>query len=249
MLGLRLAGLYSLPPCRLGYCGQKIKNASGVLDNFLKGEEKSLPLVRKALEAFEAAYPYYRLIARSNFVGDPFDRRVVEAYWLGNSLLEKVTVADIRDLILKEFAKPGLLSPKEAQKRIKLVPPGARPHHSFHVFILGSITGRVKLVGKLRDICRIGWGRVSSTSEVSKGKVIVNYQPLIRKNGRLSLGQSKKKKIAWKPEFIPEVKKGDVVSFHWDRVCQVLNKRQQKNLQKYTQINIEALNSINEPRR
>ena len=33
--------------------------------------------------------PYLRLIAAANGIADPLDRRVVEAYWLGNGLLER----------------------------------------------------------------------------------------------------------------------------------------------------------------
>ena len=39
---------------------------------------------------FEGAYPYLELIASENGIADPLDARVVEAYWLGNDLLEHV---------------------------------------------------------------------------------------------------------------------------------------------------------------
>lgn len=38
------------------------------------------------LRKFTGALPYPQLIARANRIPDPFDERVVEAYWIGNDL-------------------------------------------------------------------------------------------------------------------------------------------------------------------
>ncbi len=39
---------------------------------------------------FEGAWPYLSLIAAANRIDDPLDPRVVEAYWVGNALLDRV---------------------------------------------------------------------------------------------------------------------------------------------------------------
>src|SRR5579859_1599737 len=42
------------------------------------------------LGRFSGAKPHLRLIARTTGIGDPFDPRMVEAYWIGNDLLSQV---------------------------------------------------------------------------------------------------------------------------------------------------------------
>ena len=60
------------------------------------------PLLRR----FTGALPYLQLIARANAIADPFDARVVEAYWLGNELLDGVEVRQLYDSLLERFGKP-----------------------------------------------------------------------------------------------------------------------------------------------
>ena len=59
-------------------------------------------LVRLA-QAFAGAWPYLELIAAGCGIGDPLDRRVVEAYWVGNDLLDKVPVTEIGDSMQDRF--------------------------------------------------------------------------------------------------------------------------------------------------
>jgi len=44
--------------------------------------------LRHVAARFEGAWPYLQLIAACNGIGEPLDRRVVEAYWVGNELLK-----------------------------------------------------------------------------------------------------------------------------------------------------------------
>ena len=84
--GPLLFARYAYPPNQLGYCGGDDPGAlleqtsAGVVDGGL----------RQALRAFEGAWPYLELIAAANGIDDPLDARVVEAYWLGSPLLERV---------------------------------------------------------------------------------------------------------------------------------------------------------------
>ena len=160
MPGLKLAAIYGLPPSRLGLCGPKDRKALKELSDFISGDKKDLKKIRKILANFKAAFAYYKLIAKCNKIADPLDRRVVEAYWLGNKLLEKVGLSDLKQLVFGEFTKRGLLTKKEAQKRVALIPKGAKPHHSFHVLILGPVSKGVVLADKLLDLCLVGWGKV-----------------------------------------------------------------------------------------
>ncbi|MBU2265250.1 hypothetical protein KJ784_03650, partial [Patescibacteria group bacterium] len=156
MSGPKLAALYGLIPNQLGFCGPRQEK----LKNFIAGKLTTAQII-PILKQFEAAYPYYQLIARANHA-KPLDKKVVEAYWLGNELLEKIVTGDLRELITGRFCQPGLLSEREARTRAKLIPADSKPHHSFHVLVLGSITGSVDFTGntKLKDICRVGWGKV-----------------------------------------------------------------------------------------
>lgn len=189
------------------------------------------------MEKFQGAYSYYELIAKSNKIKDPLDEKVIKAYWIGNDLLEKVKTEDLRKMIARDFSKPGLLSKKAALKKAKEIPEGSKPHHSFHALVIGSVTGRIKLRGKLIDLCRISWGKVMKTK---KEKIIVRYQPLVA-GKEIKLGKPVKKEIFWDKNLIPNIKIGDWVSFHWNHLAQRLSKKEVKNLNKYTNLTLKLL--------
>jgi hypothetical protein len=245
MRGVKRAILYGFAPHNLGFCGPKEKQTKKFL-NYLK-TKKEEKKIRKIFENFEGAYSYYELIAKKNGIKDPFNERVVEAYWLGNELLDKVDLASLKELVRQRFSRPGLLPRKVAEEKAKNIPAGSLPHHSFHVLIIGSVTGRVKLSGKLLDICRVGWGRVVRIMNYELGiknnktKVLVKYRPLVGEK-KLRLGKPINKELDWNKNLASRLKKGDWVSFHWNQVCEVLTKDQVRNLEKYTKRNISAHN-------
>lgn len=210
MSGLRIACLYSLPPHKLGFCGPLDKRKTKVILDCIRGKKIDELRLRKILKEFIGAVQYYQLIAQANKIKDPFNQRIVKAYWVGNQLLAK-------------FKK-------------------VLPHHSYHVLMVGSVTGRIKFNDKLRDLCRIGWGRVTkiknqnpALSEVEGLKLIVRYQPLVRRDKRFVFGKIIKKEVEWDKDFIPEIKIGDMVSLHWNQAIEILSQREVKNLKKYTQ--------------
>jgi len=240
MSGPKIAALYGLIPNRLGLCGPRQE----LLKKFIIGE-LSIPQIIPVLEKFEAAYPYYQLIAQKNKIANgPFNKKVVEAYWLGNELLEKISTDDLRQLITEKFSKPGLLSKAEAIKRAKKIPENSKPHHSFHVMVLGSITGSIDFTGKtkLKDICRVSWGRVIKKSKIKnqKSKLTVSCNPLTG-NEIIKFGKDRKKELNWDQDILPEVKIGDWVSFHWNYAMQQLNEENIINLHKYTQNTLDTL--------
>jgi len=239
MSGLKIAIGYGVFPQKLGFCGPQEKYASQDLLNYLLGKRISEERIRKIMKKFKGAYSYYKLIAKSNKIKDSFDERVVEAYWIGNNLLDRVKFSDLRKMIIDDFSAPGLLKQEEAERRAKNIPLNSRPHHSFHVLVIGSVSGRVDLKGKLLDLCRIGWGRVQ---ELKKHKVIIDYYPLSNKRP-FYIGKPIKKEFSWNKDLIPKIKKRDWVTTHWNNLIQVINKENLNNLKKYTQI---TLNSFNE---
>lgn len=235
MSGPKIAALYGLIPNTLGFCGPRQE----ILKKFIAGK-LGIPEVIPVLKKFEAAYAYYELIAKKNKIKNgPFNKRVVEAYWIGNELLDNISARDLRQMVSEKFTKPGLLSKSQACQKGKLIPKKAKPHHSFHVLILGSITGRVDFEGntKLKDICRVGWGRVV---KVKNSKIVVNYNPLIGKK-IITFGKLIKKEVSWDKAILPEVKMGDWISFHWNCAIQLLKEEDIINLYKYTQNTLNAL--------
>lgn len=237
MNGLEMAALYGLKPQELGFCGPKEKQTNLVLSNFLQGKSVKKNEVRDILRQFASAFGYLKLIARKNHIKDPFNLSVVEAYWIGNELLDKVTLEDLRGLVINEFTKPGLLKKEDAEKKVANLPEGSLAHHSWHVMVLGAISGRIVIKGDLIDLCRIGWGRVV---KVGIGKVFVQYKPLIG-GKQLRFGREIVAEIYWDQRIIPEIESGDLVTFHWKTLCQKISPRQSQNLEKFTQKTLQTL--------
>lgn len=244
MRGIRIAALYGFYPHRFGFCGLQKNSAKKILLDYLSGKKISEQKIRKILETFRGSFSYYKLIAKSNGIKDSFDEKVVKAYWLGNQLLEKVPIDSLKEMIVKEFSGPGLLSKKIAEKKANEIPLTSRAHHSFHVLVIGSVSGRLVLKGNLLDICRIGWGKVIRLEKKKTENIcraIIEYQPLQKRKKRYSLGKPIHKIVFWDKRFIPEIKVGDRVATHWNYIIQILSTKDLVNLEKYTQATINSL--------
>lgn len=81
--GLKLAALYSYN-CRKA---QKLKINQLLLEFIKKGtnQEKAIRGLKKLI-----SYTWYRIIVSRAGTKDPFDERVVRAYWVGNELSEPI---------------------------------------------------------------------------------------------------------------------------------------------------------------
>jgi hypothetical protein len=237
MSGARLAILYGYVPCQLGLCGPEDTKKRKIISRYLKGEKKLESEIKKILIEFKGAYPYYQLIASSNKIKNPLDYKVVEAYWVGNKLLEKVKISDFREMILKDFVTLG----KVSKKKVDNLPQKALAYHSFHVLHLGSVTGRTKLVGKALDFCRPSWGEVVKIHG-DKNLLTIRYKPL--KIGKKTvLGKLALKEIKWNKDILSKIKTGEWVSMHWNTAIDRLTPSRVKNIEKYTQKTLESLHS------
>jgi len=230
MSGLKLAVLFGLYPNRLGFCGPREASDKDILSRWLAGERISEEIIRNILRGFEGAFPYYKLIAKSNNIKDPFNEKVVSAYWIGNNFLENVSIIDLRETITKEFSKKGLLSKSVAEEKAKLIPATSIPHHSFHVLVIGSVTGRVTLKGKLLDLCRIRCGKVLHYINGSR-EVTVCY----------NIGDLAQHVVSLDSNLVGSVNKGDFVAIHWGNVVKVLNSIDVALLKKYTKVTRNSL--------
>ena len=156
--GLLLCSRYSVAPNFFGYCGPD-KNKS--LIDHLK-ENVADKEVLHILKEFETLYPYLQLIAYANKITNPFDRRVVEAYWLGNSLLKNVSVI-YPSFLTEKLSLDKKINNKKMKgilKKVFSLP--VLPHHSFHVFNIFKRTGKINVEHTLEtmDQCRISCGQI-----------------------------------------------------------------------------------------
>lgn len=207
MDGIEFAARFSYQPNKLRYCGPG--NANNLFLGYIKSYANKEEVV-KALKHFEAAWPYYELIAKKN-KKKPLNYDVVEAYWLGNELLAKVKYSDLKKHILA-LQKRGL--PKSiAEGLAKRLPQGMLPHHLFHVMFVGvgMLTGKVKTTLPNMDQCRIFPATVLSVGK----KLKISYRPLALCNNKIVIGAQKTASIGWSRAFFPDLKVGDIVAVHW----------------------------------
>ena len=227
---------YAFMPNRLHYCGGD--NNGSIFDYGVEGVRE--PTLDAMLRKFTGAMPYLTLIARSNGIADPFDERVVEAYWIGNDLLTGVEVRQLHDALLERFSKQ--LQGKTREWLLAKAPAGARPHHNFHVFDVHSRVGELEHSLNTMDNCRISWGKVMKEEGAD---LVVERQPLALADGKLVLGPAEKVRVVRLVHgrgFAGSAKVGDWVSLHWGWVCEVITSLQQRNLAQYTDDHIRLAN-------
>ena len=129
--GLLMFAKYAFPPNTLQLCGpQKGDSIFEILTD--KNPSDNSRELEEALLQFEGAVPYLRLIAQENNIKDIFDERVVEAYWLGNSLLNSVSAKNVYSNIENRFKKA--MNKKDWLWLVSGSMPDGKPFHGFHVF-------------------------------------------------------------------------------------------------------------------
>lgn len=239
-LGNLLFAKYAYSPNRLGYCGPKENRA---IFDYCVAQQSDKGLIQ-LLQNFEGAFPYLKIIAKSNKIKDPFDEKVVEAYWVGNNLLKNIQVDDFYDSLSERFGKKINQS---AMKWILTKPPiGAKPHHSFHVLDVYTKTGQIRGSMKTNILdtinnCLVMWGKVKNSHkpEALSYKLEIEYRPIILEKGKLVLGELKTKNIE---SYFIQPKVGDMISFHWNNVCAILSERELGNLKRWTLYHLKIAN-------
>jgi hypothetical protein len=238
--GELLHAKHALQPNSLGYCGPD-ENAT-ILEHL--HDNRVSESLTSTLTKFEAAYPFVRMIAKATG-RNPFDKEVTEAYWIGNSLLDRVKAPDFY-----QFAHQGLgkrFKKQEARSVFRELGDLAKPHHTFYV--LGLYSGSKfrsdnahKFI-ELVDSCRVSWGRVL---EVRRDTLLVSRRPLSIRDDHLELSAPVVKEVRYDSAVPPfeSVKKGDWVSLHWNFASERLRPYQLRNLRHYTALDIEATNRL-----
>jgi len=238
--GLEFAARYSLVPNSFGYCGGN--NFAKIFSGYLKRKVSKKELIFE-LKKFKSLYAYLKTIARAN-KKKPFDRDVLEAFWIGNSLLKKVTQKDIKNLILDELCKNAGMDRKRAISSAKNLPKNILIHHSFNSLYLNFVGNSVPRTLSNFDNCRVGWGKVIA---VNKKYCILDYALIKRVEKRYCLAKPIKRRFNRYVCGIllePNINIGDLVSTHWGAVVQKINKKQLFSLKKFTYINFCHINTF-----
>lgn len=225
MKGIKTAIRYGYIPHNLGLCGPQDAAGRKAVKDFVESGWQDCDM-KSILKDFKGAYPYYQLIASSNNIANPLDESVVEAYWLGNSLLDKVSVADYKSMIKKEFLPLGKIKPE----LVINLPDKAIPFHNFHVLYIGSVSGKINFTPKAMNLCMVSWANVK---KISGANLLVSGRAInFEKN--LKLTKNANRLVTYDVNLLPKVRVGDLISIHWDHAIAKLSDRQIENIKKYT---------------
>jgi hypothetical protein len=240
--GPLLFARYAYPPNALGLCGADVRRT---LLEYGAARESDGGLAELA-QTFEGAWPYLELIAGANGILDPLDPRVVEAYWVGNELLDRVEPGALARHVEERFR--GRLG-RGRDNVTGAAAAGAVPHHCFHVFAvypwIGLLrSGIVDEPLRILDQCRTTPARVLA---VEGEDLRVLAKPLLFDGGRLFLGAPSERIARWSDSglaFVGAPAAGDHVSLHWDFVCDVLTPAAARSLDRATRQALRAVNPV-----
>jgi hypothetical protein len=232
---------YAFQPNQLGYCGGEDQRA--LLEYGLANQTDQG--LRELEQQFEGAFPYLTLIAHANGIADPLDRRVVEAYWLGNELLDRVPASQMHASAEERFKTR---TDRREWRWLASKPlAGALPHHSFHVLEIYPRIGLLRsgardhLVETMSQCC-VRWGQVETVVGPS---LLVWAQPIVLERGQLGLAEPRLETVSrWVDGrgFVDDVQEGDWISIHWGWACDRLNRTQRLNLVRRTRQHLEICN-------
>ncbi|MFH1781232.1 MAG: DUF6390 family protein [Patescibacteria group bacterium] len=156
---------YSIVPHELGFCGPD-QDCTRIFQDYIDNRPVDEGRIRELMEQFKGVHHYCEMIARANDIEDPLDERVLEAYWIGNDLLEKARMEN-----------------------------GKYPHHSYHVWQAEPFNPEIKLDDRMKEVCQVvvkedggkyftyHWNKkIQEISEEEKNKL--EYYNNINKNGK-----------------------------------------------------------------
>jgi hypothetical protein len=228
--GALLFARYAYPPNELGYCGP-----AGA------GEMLSAPAdeIARRARGFEGAWAYLEFLARAAGLSDPLDEAVVEAYWVGNALLDLPDSADLTGFLRRRFAGQVGGTWAAADGR-------ALAHHSFHVFEVYPWASLLRRTGSpaavsVLDRCRIRTGVVRA---VHGETATVASRPLVWADDRLTAGPARSEQVAWSVEgrsLLAGLAPGDRVALHWDWVCDVLTGEQADRIVRHEERQLDLI--------
>ena len=238
--GVARCARYAFGPNKLHLCGP---DANREVYAYLKEGVVDFGL-RRILGQFQTLYPYLRSIAEANQIADPFDDRVVHAYWIGNALLETIPLKTLFHHLVDVLKINKRQKKKDFDELTERLPHGAKMHHSFHVLNIYKRTGHLEHLHTLEsmDACRVSWGKVVS---IDGPKITVMRKRLALNGNTLYLTAEEKHTVIRKLEdegYLDEMKPGDLISMHWYVPCEVITPQDVRSLEFYTQKHISLAN-------
>jgi len=235
MDGVALCARFSIATNRLAYCGPD--DAEPALYQAIVTGEGS-PRAREALSRFEALMPYLEAIGAAHG-RDPFDREVVEAYWIGNRLLEGVDRPRFLQL-LEALTRRGL-PPSVARRLAAHLPSAPLAHHAFHVSFVGvgAVTGHVPTTVPNIEACRPALAEVTGVHE----RELELTGPTVRARGpRIELGGAERRSVRYDAKVVPRVGVGSRLAVHWSWPALVLDDAEARELERWTARSLAAAN-------
>lgn len=235
--GIFLCSRYSYPPNSLSLCGPDKKTNLAWYSSSGKGDMGNVEI----LTQFATLYPYLSFIAYENNLKDPFDPKVVEAYWIGNKLLYNIAQNHFTRYLKDTLGLRKMIKSKNLATLMKKVSLGAIPHHSFHVLNVFQRTGHNSSQHTLEtmDACLINWGQII---EIEKDSLLVKTRALGNRRNKLYFTRPIVRSVmaqGGKDILFAKLSLGDYISYHWGYFCQKLNPVQLTNLQYYTHISLK----------
>jgi hypothetical protein len=232
---------YAYPPNALGYCGAQ---ESQELLEYVDSATIDGGLLQLA-RSFDGAWPYLQVIAAAGGIDDPLDARVVEAYWIGNDLLEAVPATLLGSSLDERFRKRAGM---DFSRLAEPLGESARASHAFHVFgvypwvglMRGGVGGERPL--HVLDRCRVRWGTVLQRDGAT---AVVRSNPLEWDGTTLRLGPPRPETVTVAVDgrgLAGDVTPGDTVSLHWDWACERLSDTAVVALRQETQRQLAAVN-------
>jgi len=192
--GLLFFAKYAYPTTLKSNCGPANPE---ILRKFIQ-TSRAPKNIRQILMNFPNATKNLRLIARTNGIKDVFDYSVVEAYWVGNKLLNKF---------------PTQTAPFHLSQLLKLFRSNQWSPSTVR-FIEDCRIGCGLVLSVKQPITR---NRLIGTAKV------LEYWPLAIKNKSLSFSPSRIKKV----KFVdPRIRKNNLISLHYGYVCSSLTEKQ-----------------------
>ncbi|MCC9181753.1 DUF6390 family protein [Mycolicibacterium mageritense] len=225
--GPRLFGRYAYAPNQLGYCGPA--DGAALRD----GSEDE---IRAVARRFSGVWPYLRVLSRMTGIADPLDHRLVESYWLGGGVGDRLDSAEFYAELL------AVIGPQAGHYWTHLTPELAEEaagNHCFHVFgvypwsrLLGKGMGEHPI--RILDSCRITPAEVLARD---RDRIEVRTRTLTWDGRCLSLSEPWAREIAVFVDghsALPDVAAGDHIALHWDRICGPLDAAQVHTLDEST---------------
>lgn len=213
---------YAQPPNLLGYCGPDDNDGlSAVAGGLALPSEE----VRRLALAFDGAWPYLELIG--GLTGrDPLAAAVVEAYWVGNRLLDQIPLTAWGNSVSDRFRRQADGRWEAVENALNR---GGIPNHAFHVFCVYPWVGLLRegFIGpslRVLDRCRISWGKVVTVGD----PVVVSRRPLTWEGNQLRCATDIEEPFRVPPGL--RLSPGDVVSLHWDFICDRLDRAASRSL-------------------